>query len=118
MTVNNPFEAILNELAELRAEVRKIKLPEVVANIPNDLTRDQAINHLREIGLPIEKSQFYKLTANGTIPSQRIGKRLILSRTELDTWVESQKYRRVSSDQKAALSLAHSAAKKMERAKI
>jgi excisionase family DNA binding protein len=118
MTVNNPFEAILKELAELRAEVRKIKLPEVEANPPNDLTRDQAIDHLRDIGLPIEKSQFYKLTANGTIPSQRIGKRLILSRAELDAWVESQKYRRVSPEQKAAKSLAISATKKMERANL
>lgn len=115
-TVNNPFETILNELAEIRAAIGKIKHSETPVTLPDNLTVDQAIAHLKEMGLPTEKSQVYKLTANGTMPSDRIGKRLIFSRKELDQWVESKKYRRVTPTQKAAKLLADSAAKKLERA--
>lgn len=116
--VNNPFEIILSELSEIRADIRKLKPIETPAHLPDSLTRDQAIEHLKNNGYPIELGQFYKLSANGTIPSQRIGKRLILSRKELDQWIESRKYRRVSPEQKAAKLLADSAAKKLERAAV
>jgi biotin operon repressor len=111
--VNNPFETILSELSEIRADLKKLKHPEITVHLPDSLTRDQAIEHLREKGLPMERSQFYKQTANGTIPSQRIGKRLILSRNELNQWVESLKYRRVTPQQKAVKLLADSATKRI-----
>ena len=116
--MENPFEIILNELAEIKAELKRLKQPEVPVHLPDSLTRDQAIEHLKNSGYPIELGQFYKLSANGTIPSQRIGKRLILSRKELDSWLDSQKYRRVTPKQKAAQQLADSASKKIERAKL
>lgn len=115
--MNNPFEEILNELAEIRAAIAKIKVSEAPVIIQDKLTAPQAVEYLRDEGYPIELSQFYKLTANCTIPSQRIGKRLILSRRELDLWLESRKYRRVSAGNKAAKSLADSATKRIERAK-
>lgn len=115
--VSNPFEEILDKLEEIGAAISKLRRPETPTKLSDSLTRDQAIEHLKEKGLPIELSQFYKLTANGTIPSQRIGKRLILSRNELDEWMESQKYRRITPEQRAVLSLANSATKKLERAK-
>lgn len=114
-TVNNPFETILNELSEIRADIRKLKQPEPPAFVPDSLTKEQAIEHLRDIGYPIRSGQFYKLTAKGTIPSKRIGKRLILSRKELDQWVESLKFERVTHKQRAAILLAESVNKKLER---
>lgn len=115
-TVNNPFETILCELSEIRADIRKLKIPEIPVHLPDSLTRDQAIEHLKNNGYPIELGQFYKLSANGTLPSQRIGKRLILSRKELDLWLESRIYRRVTSKEKSTKLLAESANKKLERA--
>lgn len=115
-TVTNPFETILNELAEIKLAIGKIKQQPVPhENLPDSLTRDEAIEHLKEKGLPIKKSYFYRQTADGIIPSQRIGKRLVISRKELDFWIDSQKYRRVTPRQKAAKLLADSATKKLER---
>jgi hypothetical protein len=115
-TVTNPFETILNELAEIKSAIGKIKQQPVIhENQPDSLTRDEAIEHLKEKGLPIKKSYFYRQTADGTIPSQRIGKRLIISRKELDFWIDSQKYRRVTPRQKAAELLAESASKRISQ---
>lgn len=115
-TVTNPFQIILNELAEIKSAIGKIKQQPVPHEIlPDSLTRDEAIEHLKEKGLPIKKSYFYRQTADGTIPSQRIGKRLVISRKELDFWIDSQKYRRVTPKQKAAKLLAESASKRISQ---
>lgn len=112
----NPFEDILSELSEIKADIKKLKAPEAPAILSDACTMEQAIEHLKEKGLPTKRGQFYKLTANGELPCQRIGKRLILSRKELDQWIESRKYRRETSKQKAAKLLAESASKRLERA--
>lgn len=112
----NPFDSILSVLSEIQAGIRELKPREAPTSYSDSMTSIQALEYLKNIGLPMKLGQFYKLTANGTLPSHRIGKRLILSRKEIDHWIESQKYRRVTPREKAAELLANSANKKLERA--
>ena len=115
ITVQNPFEAILSKLAELKAEIRKIKPPEPPAKLPDALTIDQAIQFLEENGLPVTKAQVYKLSFLNEIPASRIGKRLVFSRKDLLTWIQARTIPKVSPQQKAAEKLAQSA-RRRERA--
>jgi hypothetical protein len=116
MAISNPFEEILNELEEIKAVMKTFKQPETPVIIYDSITKDQAIDHLANLGLPMTSSQFYKLSSNGTLPCERIGKRLIFSRKKLCEYIESRKYRRVTPDQKAAQLLAKSATKKLNKA--
>lgn len=69
---------------------------------------DEAVCHLKEEGFPLKKSSVYKLTHRDEIPYQKIGKRLIFSRSALTAWVaEKVETREARSD--AALNLAASA---------
>lgn len=118
---SNPFDSILSVFlseirAEIRAEIEDLKLQKAPATHTDSMTSVQALEYLKDIGLPMKLGQFYKLTANGALPSQRIGKRLILSRKELDQWVESKKYRRIMPKERMSKLLAASANKRLERA--
>ena len=50
---------------------------------------DDAIEFLKENGLPITKKSLYGKTFSGAIPFKRIGKRLVFSRKELLQWLDS-----------------------------
>lgn len=115
MTVLNPFDVILSELADIRSEVRKLRQPEPPAKQPENLTIDQAIELLQDNGLPITRAQIYKLSHLGKIPASRIGKRLVFSRKSLLNWIESRKVEKVSPATIAAEKLARSAQRR-ERA--
>lgn len=112
----NPFDLILSELSVIQTAIRELKPREAPTSYSDSLTAVQAIEYLKHIGLPMKLGQFYKLTANGNLPCQKIGKRLILSRKELDQWIESQKFRREIPREKVAKLLADSANKRLERA--
>ncbi|WP_423148622.1 helix-turn-helix domain-containing protein [Rubrolithibacter danxiaensis] len=59
----------------------------------------------------LSKSKMYKLTAKGEIPCKQFGSKLVFSRKELMSWIESQTV--IKHDHsKAILSLAESAIKK------
>lgn len=115
MTTTNPFDLILSELAELKAEIRKIRAPEPPSKPPENLTIDQAIEFLKENGLPIAKAEIYKKSSLGKIPCDRIGKRLVFSRKDLLNWLEARKIEKVSPERRAAEKLAQSA-RRRERA--
>lgn len=109
--ISNPFETIMNELADIKAEIQKLK-PKGGPVIQSDsLTKDQAIQFLTENGLPMKAGQFYFLTSSGQMPSKRIGKRLVLSRKELSTWLESRLNSKPDRKQRAAKLIAESARK-------
>lgn len=112
----NPFDLILNELSVIRTEIRGLKPQQVPDAFPDSLTAVQALGYLKHIGLPMKLGQFYKLTANGTLPCQKLGKRLVLSKKELDQWIESQKHRKEAPKDKAAKLLADSANRRLEKA--
>lgn len=40
----------------------------------------------------VARSRAYDLVANGEIPAVRIGRSVRVSRTELNTWLEEQRY--------------------------
>lgn len=109
MTTTNPFDLILSELAELKAEVRKIRAPEPPTKQPENLTIDQAIQILEENGLPITRAQIYKFSHLGEIPASRIGKRLVFNRKDLLNWLESRKVAKIPPQKMAAEKLAQSA---------
>lgn len=113
MPIDNPFEAILSELAELRAEVRNIKIPQIPVPPPKKLTKTQVQLLAEENGLPIKDGQLYFLSSTGGIPCERIGKRLIFDRDEILNWIESKKVQRVPQKTEAAQLLANSANKKL-----
>ena len=117
MTTTNPFDLILSELAELKAEIRKIKTPETPIKQPENLTIEQAIEFLKENGLPIAKAQVYKLSFQNEIPASRIGKRLVFSRKDLLNWLAMRTIEKVSPQRKAAEKLSKSANRR-ERASL
>lgn len=114
--VSNPFETILNEIAELRADVRelrKLKAPENPLALSDKVTKEQALQIFIENGLPMKEGQFYFLTSTGELPSERIGKRLVLSRKEILNWIESKTVRRSTSKTESAQKLVESANRKL-----
>ena len=46
--------------------------------------------------LRIARSRAYELVANGTIPAVKIGRSVRVSRTELERWLEEQRYLNVA----------------------
>lgn len=116
MTVPNPFDVILSELADIKSEVRKMRQPEPPAKQPENLTIDQAIELLEENGLPITRANIYKLSHLGEIPVSRIGKRLVFSRRNLLSWIEFRKVEKISPATIAVEKLAISA-RRRERAR-
>lgn len=117
MTVLNPFDVILSELADIRSEVRKLRQPEPPVKLPENLTVDQAIELLQDNGLPITLATLYKKTHLGEIPASRIGKRLVFSRKKLLNWIESRRVEKVAPATIAAEKLARSAQRR-ERARV
>ncbi|MCK3682802.1 helix-turn-helix domain-containing protein [Maribellus sp. YY47] len=114
MALENPFELILSELEEIKTEIRHSKQPALVVEPPDRMTVDQAIKFLTENGVPLGKGMLYNLTAGGKIPCSRLGKRLVFSRKNLMSWIESQIIEKRSKSQIAAERLANSA-KRRER---
>jgi hypothetical protein len=57
---------------------------------PDRLNREQALKFLNDQGIIISESHLYKLTAAKLIPFEYFGRKLVFSRKELLTWVESQ----------------------------
>lgn len=108
MNLQNPFEIILSELAELKTEIRKIRLPDTVSKLPDSLTPDQAISFLSENGYPTTKANIYKLSSQGEIPCSRNGGRLIFSRRDLLMWLDSRNVKKTTPSERAVKQLSAS----------
>ena len=77
--------AVLGALEEFNAKQQK---EPARRELPENLTIDQAVEFLTEIGAPTAKGQIYNLTHRGEIPSYRYGSRLVFKRDELQRWAE------------------------------
>jgi excisionase family DNA binding protein len=72
------------------------------------------INEISEM-TGLSKSAIYKMTMDNTIPHRKFSKRLVFSRSEIETWMESQTTPKLNRDQKAAKQLADLATRKKSR---
>lgn len=54
------------------------------------ITLDEAVVLLKENGFPTAKGTIYKLTSADKIPYKKYGNKLMFSRKELLTWMQSQ----------------------------
>lgn len=79
-------EQLMSEFAELKAMLKPQPKPEPVKEV---LLLDEAIQVLRELGRPVQKSTLYKEVCIGKIPHSKRGKRVIFSRKELTEWVNA-----------------------------
>lgn len=81
--VGQAVEAIIPRLAEYRRQTTEVK--------PSDnLSINEAVAYLNELGAPATQSSLYNLTFRGQIPHRKIGRRTVFSRKELSAWVESR----------------------------
>ncbi len=76
------------------------------------ITFDEAILYLREQGIPMKRSQLYKLTAEKKLPCERFGKRLVFSRQALNQWIESKLVKKLPENEVMTRHLAYEAGKK------
>lgn len=81
--VGNAVEAIIPRLAEYRRQTTEVKPSE-------NLSINEAVIYLNELGAPATQSSLYNLTFRGQIPHRKIGRRTVFSRKELSEWVESR----------------------------
>lgn len=55
------------------------------------LSINEAVDHLRSLGLPISKSVMYRHTMERTVPFQRYGlKKIVFQKDDLEEWAKSR----------------------------
>lgn len=102
--VGHAVEAIIPKLAEYRRQTTEVK--------PSDnLSINEAVAYLNELGAPATQSSLYNLTYRGQIPHRKIGRRTVFSRKELSEWVAS----RTRYPEDARAEVAHRIAKSAKR---
>jgi len=104
---------------ELRAELRSC-LMETLSDIkktPAPSLPDEGGIEVAEEITGLKRSTIYKGTWNGSIPSKKFGKRLVFSRNELTSWMESQTIRKQSSFELATQHLQKVAINRVDRNK-
>lgn len=94
--------SILPELASYQPERPK----------PDAMGVDEALSFLENQAIPTKKSALYNLVFKEGIPYRKIGRRLVFSRKELLSWIESRTTHGGDREQRAALRLAQSANRK------
>ncbi|WP_418409922.1 helix-turn-helix domain-containing protein [Alistipes sp.] len=75
---------------------------------------DVAVEYLTEQGIPTSKSALYNRVFTKSIPYQKIGRRVIFSRKELDAWIQQRTTYPDESQTRAAMTLAASARNKKQ----
>ena len=87
------FETLPSAIEQLNLKLERIEAllssPTPQPIVKDTMLIDEAIEFLQENGRPTSKSTIYKESSLGWIPAQRVGKRLVFSRKELKTWIES-----------------------------
>lgn len=101
LTIGNVRQLIRELVAD---ELRKAT-PHVESgkSFPDTMTVEQALPFLSEQGLPTTKKTLYNWIFRGVIPCKHIGRRVIFSRKDLLSWIESRTVR--SEDRRAAAAL-------------
>ncbi|MEI6695538.1 MAG: helix-turn-helix domain-containing protein [Bacteroidota bacterium] len=106
---NNLPEAVallIQEIGGLKSMLQAKQSPEVV-----EFDRITNIDEVSKI-IGYGKSKIYKLTWKKEIPFKLMGNRLVFSRKELLTWLESQTVNPVSNKSNVLNAIAESASKK------
>ncbi|QMU30130.1 helix-turn-helix domain-containing protein [Adhaeribacter radiodurans] len=107
LTTPDELEAVISRAVSKAINKQSPQLPSDRCN------KEEAIQFLNEQGYKISESRFYKLTAANELPAKRFGSRLVFSRKELISWIESQLLDN-SNKQDTLLSLAKSARAKQK----
>lgn len=100
--VYGAVRSILPELANYQPERPK----------PDVMGIEETLAFLEEQAIPTKKSALYNLVYKEEIPYRKIGRRLVFSRKELLTWIESRTVRPEDKRTAAALRIAESANRK------
>lgn len=81
--VGQAVEAIIPRLDDYRRRQKEVKTSD-------NLSLNEAIEYLNELGATTTRSSIYNLTFRGLIPHRKIGRRAVFSRRELREWVDSR----------------------------
>lgn len=100
--VYSAVRSILPELANYQPERPKA----------DAMSIDEALTFLAEQAVPTSKATLYGLIYKKEIPYRKVSRRLVFSRQELLTWIESRTTRPEDSRADAALRIAESANRK------
>lgn len=100
--VYGAVRSILPELANYQPERPK----------PDVMGIEETLAFLEEQAIPTKKSALYNLVFKEEIPHRKIGRRLVFSRKELLTWIESRTVHSEDRRTAAALRIAESANRK------
>ena len=91
--MNVTFDTLPSAIEQLSLKLERIEAllssptPEPI--VKDTMLIDEAIDFLSENGRPTSKSTIYKESSLGWIPCERVGKRLVFSRTELKGWIDA-----------------------------
>lgn len=80
----------LAEIVEQAVQKCQRKQNLLAETISARLNLQTAVDFLNQEGFPISASKLYKLTAEGKIPHQKFGHRLVFDRGALAAWAEAQ----------------------------
>ncbi len=108
--VKERFDSAIKE-----AVFQALGVQQVIPTLQDKTDINGACEHLEKHGYKVPKSTLYKLTRTNDIPCGRIGdgRRLIFSRIELESWLESQIKQKPRFN--ASLELAKSAQRKIRK---
>lgn len=83
-------QLIITTIDELTTLLRNIIREQVAPLSPtpkrDNISLDEAVDLLKEIGCPVSKKTLYKLTSKSRIPYKKFCGKLVFSRKELQTW--------------------------------
>jgi len=98
---------------EFRAELRSLLMETLneIKNTPSSVEQDEGGIELAEEILGKKRSTIYK---DGSIPSKKFGKRLVFSRKELISYLQSQTIRKQSPVDAASRNLQKQAQKRLK----
>lgn len=108
VTTTEQLEKIIQEIIS-----RAVNFQQAPPEIPDKTDLGGACEFLNQLGYKVPKSTIYKLSHNDDIPCMRIGRRLLFSRKELQSWFE----KRLKSKPRynASVELAKSAQRKFKK---
>ena len=102
---------ISNAVREALQSIKRGKNGDAVAS--DNLTINEAVEYLRELGQPLSRPTLYSLVSRELVPYRKIGTRVAFSRTELAQWVADRTKSRTAPMQEAGERIARTACKQL-----
>lgn len=87
--------------------------PRLCVETRQNLSFEEALDFMKDIGCSISKSKLYKLTSKHKIPCRYFGNRLVFNAEELLNWCESQLKSKDKLNSEATLAIVNDAQRKM-----